>query len=174
MEARLGKASEARPRAAEWAEAVPSDAAPREEGPVEGQRVGEVGRSTVAPTRSGEEGCIGVDDVPMGLAGVEEPEDGGEDLAAQTAGRQAGGPRVAVGLGHKLVRTGAVLWCHKCGAHAEARVGSALSGGCRPVLEAEKSGRASRRRLLLQGRHPVTRQPLRTKEEEDLKRSEER
>ena len=67
---------------------------------------------------------------------------------------------MVVGLGHKMVRTGSVMWCHKCGAHAEARVGSALTKECKPILEGEKSGRASRRSLMLRGMHPITRMPM--------------
>ena len=69
---------------------------------------------------------------------------------------------MVVGLGHKMVRIGSVMWCHKCGAHAETRVGSALTRGCRPILEGEKSGRASRRSLMLRGMHPITKLPMGT------------
>ena len=104
-------------------------------------------------------------DERAGQVGGEQRSGGGgavghEEAPGARSARAAGGPRVVVGLGHKMIRTGTVLWCHKCGAHAEERVGSALSRGCRPVQEGEKSGRASRRRLLLQGRHPVTKKQM--------------
>ena len=84
----------------------------------------------------------------------------GETPPAQTAG-PAEGPRVIAGLGHRLIKTGAVLWCRRCGGHAEVRVGTALGKSCQPIQEGEKSGRASRLRVLLQGRHPITKKPLR-------------
>ena len=88
--------------------------------------------------------------------------DGGESVVFAEVPEVSSGarPRTVVGRGHRLVRTGAILWCNRCGAHAEARVGTALAGACRPVAEGEKSGRASRRGLLQKGKHPITRRPL--------------
>ena len=101
----------------------------------------------------------GLRDEPAGEGRVELPR--GREEGTEESGLAIGArPRAVAGSGHRLVRTGAILWCHRCGAHAEARVGSALAGVCRPVAEGEKSGRASRRRLLLKGRHPINRQPL--------------
>ena len=68
--------------------------------------------------------------------------------------------RIATGHGHRIVMTGSVAWCVRCGGHAESRVGTSLAGSCEPVRHAERSGRASRLSLLLRGRHPVTRLPL--------------
>jgi hypothetical protein len=88
------------------------------------------------------------------------PEDQvGEAPPTQSAGT-AEGSRVIAGLGHRLIKTGSVLWCRRCGGHAEVRVGTALGGNCQPIQEGEKGGRASRLRLLLQGRHPISKRPL--------------
>ena len=125
------------------------------------ERVGEQGGAGLVPPRAaGSEEGAG--------RGGEEPRSKGEEAAerrrdgapAARGATPAEGPRVTVGRGHKLIRTGPILWCHRCGAHTEERVGSALAGGCRPVLEGEKSRRASRRNLLLQQRHPVTKKRL--------------
>ena len=73
---------------------------------------------------------------------------------------QGGGGQLSYGRGHRVAHTGTIAWCVRCGAHAEKRVGTALSGECNPIAEAEKSGRAYRRSLLLKGLHPITRNRL--------------
>ena len=71
-----------------------------------------------------------------------------------------GGGQLSYGKGHRVARTGTVAWCVRCGAHAEARIGVAMSRECTPILESEKSGRAYRRSLLLRGLHPITKKRL--------------
>ena len=73
---------------------------------------------------------------------------------------QVDGTHMAYGKGHRVVRTGSIAWCVRCGAHAEARVGVAMSRECTLVLEGEKSGRAYRRSLLLRGMHPISKKKL--------------
>ena len=93
--------------------------------------------------------------------------------AHEQAGTVEGGAGVAmrgglidVGRGHHIARTGGVIWCRRCGGHAEARIGIVLAGACTPIQKGEKSGRAYRRRLLLRRRHPITKEAL---EEDEAK-----
>ena len=132
-----------------------------------GQRAGDPAAALAAADGGRERTCERRDtDAGGGVPGVRVGDgrvgDGGENVGGAEGPEVSRGarPRTVVGRGHRLVRTGAILWCNRCGAHAEARVGSALAGACRPVAEGEKSGRASRRGLLQKGKHPITRRPL--------------
>ena len=87
-------------------------------------------------------------------AGHEE-EDEGKEIPLHGSGGH-----LSYGKGRRVARTGTVAWCVRCGAHAEARIGVAMSRECTPILESEKSGRAYRRSLLLRGLHPITKKRL--------------
>ena len=63
-------------------------------------------------------------------------------------------------LGHHLRRTGAVIWCARCGGHAEARVGKLLKQPCAAVAKNEGGARPTRLRRLEAGRHPVSAEVL--------------
>ena len=78
------------------------------------------------------------------------------------------GGLIEVGRGHHITRTGSVIWCKRCGGHAEARRGVVLAGACAPIRKGEKSGRAYRRSLLMRRRHPITKVAL---EEENVEES---
>ena len=84
----------------------------------------------------------------------------GNEAASSHEVAQVDGTHMAYGKGHRVVRTGSIAWCVRCGAHAEARVGVAMARECTPVLESEQSGRAYRRSLLLRGMHPVSKKKL--------------
>ncbi len=55
--------------------------------------------------------------------------------------------------GHRLVITGPLIWCERCGRYASRRVGRALKGGC--VGEAT-GAYATRLRRMREGLHPLT------------------
>ncbi len=74
--------------------------------------------------------------------------------------RREGGGKLSYGKGHRVTRSGTVMWCIRCGAHAEARIGVAMAKECTPIRENEKSGRAYRRSLRMRGLHPITKKHL--------------
>ena len=112
---------------------------------------------------------------------VHRPASGSEEAATASArlgavGEGAGvamrGGLRGVGRGHHIARTGGVVWCRRCGGHAEARIGVVLAGACTPILKGGKSGRAYRRSLLLRRRHPISKKAL-DEEEGDYVEEEE-
>ena len=109
---------------------------------VAGSRTG-----TVVDRRGGAGGGCAV------RAGEGEGRMGGEVAALR-------GGLIEVGRGHHIARTGSVIWCRRCGGHAEARIGAVLASTCKPIQRGEKSGRAYRRNLLVRRRHPITRAAL--------------
>ena len=63
-------------------------------------------------------------------------------------------------LGHHVRRTGALVWCTRCGGHAGLRLGKLLKLPCRPVKKDEAGARPTRLRRLLEGKHPVHNEEL--------------
>ena len=65
-------------------------------------------------------------------------------------------PAVTNELGHRLQRTGTLVWCDRCGGHAGGRVGKLLKQKCRPVQRDEGGARPTRLKRLLERKHPVS------------------
>jgi hypothetical protein len=83
---------------------------------------------------------------------VEDP--GEANRAHSPSGRRS--PTRANMLGHRLQRTGHMVWCARCGGHAGDRVGKLLKQKCHPVRPDEGGARPTRLKRLLEGKHPVT------------------
>ena len=132
----------------------------RKEGEAEdGSKLGEAGPGATGHADVKAAGSISGNMEGRSLAAVGEEDGRGGGAVEQEGGREAGPQEglIQVGKGHHITRTGGVVWCRRCGGHAEARIGSALLGACRPIQKGEKSGRAYRRNLLIRRRHPITR-----------------
>ena len=67
----------------------------------------------------------------------------------------ASGPRF--GVGHVVVRSGALHWCRRCGAYAEHRFKSLKAPCSGPPGKGPRAGQLGR---LLRGLHPLTREPI--------------
>ena len=91
--------------------------------------------------------------------GMDERGEAGEGGNEADAGRAEAGPGIEQvpsheAMGHRLTRTGPVLWCVKCVAFAHLRHGSSFKETCKGF--SDLGSRRVRRNRLMKGLHPLT------------------
>ncbi len=79
---------------------------------------------------------------------------------SRRSGRKREAGQIQLSSTHELAEAGPLLFCMRCARYANRRFGSGLKGPCRQAARLSQNSVASRLRRLLDGKHPITGEPL--------------
>ncbi len=88
------------------------------------------------------------------------PVDRGTHSPRRRPGEKRKSGQLQMSSAHELAEAGPLLFCMRCARYANRRFGSGLKGPCRQAARLSQNSVASRLRRLLDGKHPITGEPL--------------